>query len=45
MNYDDDKKIDNTEVTVNSGSNNKIEYTSEEITATDVTYKSSLDIQ
>lgn len=33
----DDKKIDNTEVTVNSGSNNKIEYTSEKITATEVT--------
>ena len=29
-------KRDDTEITVNSGSNNKIEYTSEEITATEV---------
>ena len=44
------EKIDDTEVTVNSGSNNKIEYTSEEITATEVKptiklYKNGTEIE
>ena len=46
----DDTKIDDTEVTVNSGSSNTISYTSEEITATEVKptiklYKNGTEIE